>query len=142
MATRYERFNEITFEAYCRAAIDKSTLKERLKKAARTQWEKPFSAFPDAAVQAFALEDTEINRIETESMTFQILGEKIQVNDAKLGQALLSLLPREREIIMLRYFVCLKDTEIARRLTMSRATVQRRRKKAEMKLRMFMEDSP
>lgn len=134
MATRYEQFNEITFEAYCKAAIDKSTLKERLRKAARSQWEQPFSTFPDTAIQSISQDDVETGSIENAPMTFLIQNEKIQVGDLKLGQALYLLLPREREIIMLYYFVCLKDDEIAKRLTMSRATVQRRRKKAELKL--------
>lgn len=45
MATRYERYNEITFDAYCKAAVDKAILKERLKKAARGQPEQSWSHF-------------------------------------------------------------------------------------------------
>ena len=47
MDERYERFNEITFEAYCKAAIDKAVLKERQRKAARAEKEIPFSALTD-----------------------------------------------------------------------------------------------
>lgn len=41
MATRYESFNEMTFEAYVRSAIKKSVLKKRIKKTAQDSWDKP-----------------------------------------------------------------------------------------------------
>ncbi len=34
---RYERFNEITFEAYCKKAIDRAILKVRQRQAARSK---------------------------------------------------------------------------------------------------------
>ena len=41
MTTRYEAFNEVTFEAYIKSAIDKAILKERMKKAARASGSGP-----------------------------------------------------------------------------------------------------
>ena len=73
--------------------------------------------------------------------TYQIQGQAIQIKDQKLGQALSSLLPKDREIILLYYFLGLRDEAVANRLNMSRATVQRRREKAQKKLKMILEES-
>lgn len=80
--------------------------------------------------------------MEDKAMYLLIHGEKIPVGDLKMGHALTFLVPKEREIIMLYYFVCLKDEEIAKKLSMRRATVQRWRKKAEHKLRKLLESEP
>ena len=39
--TRYEIFNEMLFEAYCKKAITNAVKKERYKKAARGRIEQP-----------------------------------------------------------------------------------------------------
>lgn len=43
MDARYEQFNELSFEAYIKSAIDKSVLKARIRKAARQEKEQPIS---------------------------------------------------------------------------------------------------
>ena len=139
MATRYERYNEITFDAYCKAAVDKAILKERLKKAGKGQREQPLSSLTEKDIPAVPMDKSEQSRLEDTALTFQVSGEIITVKGVKLGQAIACLLPKERSIILLRYFRGMRDGEIAQRLNMARATVQRKRKKAEAKLRLFLE---
>lgn len=139
MATRYERYNEITFDAYCKSAVDKAILKERLKKAGKGQREQPLSSLMEKDIPAVPMDKSEQGCLEDTELTFQVSSEIITVKGVKLGQAIACLLPRERAIILLRYFRGMRDGEIAQRLNMARATVQRKRKKAEAKLRLFLE---
>lgn len=142
MATRYERYNEITFDAYCKAAVDKAILKERLKKAARGQREQSLSALTGEDLPTASLDELEQSTSERVGQSFRVLDEIIQVKDLKLGQALSCLLPQERAIILLRYFRGMRDGKIASRLSMANSTVHRKRKKAEAKLRILLEAGP
>ena len=48
--SRYEYFNEITFEAYCKRAIDRAILKARQRQAARAKREISLSELPENAL--------------------------------------------------------------------------------------------
>lgn len=137
---RYEDYNEMLYEAYCKAAIDNAILKARQKKAAHGQLVASLSDLSDADLLSLA--DKWEPELPDEPFTYLIRGQAIQVKDRRLGQALFSLLPRDREIILLYYFLGLRDEAVAKRLNMSRATVQRRREKAQKKLKTILEESP
>ena len=137
---RYEDYNEMLYEAYCKAAIDNAILKARQKKAAHGQRMFSLSNLSDA--ELLSLADEWEPELPDESFTYHIREQTIQIKDQKLGQALSSLLPRDREIILLYYFLGLRDEAVAKRLNMSRATVQRRREKAQKKLKTILEESP
>ncbi len=141
MATKYESFNEITFEAYIKSAIDKSILKERLKKAARCKLEQSYSALTDTKLYELSQEDAEISHIERNCRMFQVQGINVPVYCEKLGQALSYLMPRDREIILLYFFVGAKTKSIARAMNIDPTTVRRHRKAAIRKMRDYLEDS-
>lgn len=137
---RYEDYNEMLYEAYCKAAIDNAILKARQKKAAHGQLVSSLSDLSDADLLSLADEwETEL---PDKPLTYHTQGQTIRIKDQKLGQALSSLLPKDREIILLYYFLGLRDEAVAKRLNMSRATVQRRREKAQKKLKTILEESP
>ncbi|WP_162612133.1 sigma-70 family RNA polymerase sigma factor [Flavonifractor sp. An306] len=137
---RYEDYNEMLYEAYCKAAIDNAILKARQKKVAHGQRVSPLSDLSDADL--FSLADEWEPELPDEPFTYYIREQAIQIKDQKLGQALSSLLPKDREIILLYYFLGLRDEAVAKRLNMSRATVQRRREKAQKKLKTILEENP
>lgn len=137
---RYENYNEMLYEAYCKAAIDNAILKARQKKVAHGQRVSPLSDLSDADL--FSLADEWEPELPDEPFTYYIREQAIQIKDQKLGQALSSLLPKDREIILLYYFLGLRDEAVAKRLNMSRATVQRRREKAQKKLKTILEENP
>lgn len=141
MATRYEEFNEVTFESYVKSAIDKSILKERLKKTARGQWEQSYSTLTDAILYEISHEDTEISQSERSCQIFRVRNVNIPVYGKKLGQALSYLMPKDREIILLYFFVGEKTDRIACMMDIDPTTVRRRRKAALQKLRVFLEDT-
>lgn len=141
MTTRYEAFNEVTFEAYVKSAIDRSILKERLKKAERGQWEQPYSALTDAMLYELSHEDAGISQAERSCRVFQAQGVTVPVYSEELGQALSYLMPRDREIILLYFFVGEKTDRIAHMMGIDPTTVWRRRKAAMQKLRELLEDT-
>lgn len=139
MATRYELFNEVTFVAYVKSAIDRSVLKERIKKAERNRLEQPYSVLTDAMLCDLSHEDSEISRVERNCRTFQTQGINVPIYNEKLGEALSCLMPRDREIILLYFFIGTKTQAIARIMNISPATVRRHRKTAIRKLRDYLE---
>lgn len=141
MATKYEAFNEVTFEAYIKSAIDKSILKERLKKAERGQLEQPYSVLTDTMLYELSQEDTGISQVERSCRIFRVQDANIPVYNEKLGQAISYLMPRDREIILLYFFVGEKTEAIAHMMNIDPTTVRRHRKTAIRKLRDFLEDS-
>ena len=141
MKIHYERFNELAFEVYCKTSIDNAIMQERKRKAARAKWEQSFSTLPDAALYSIGRLDPEMDAAEIEPVVFHVRRRRVLVNDTKLGQALSLLLPRDREIVILRYFVGMREERIARELKISRATVNRRLRNAETRMRTLMEES-
>ena len=139
MDERYMRFNEITFEAYIKRAIDRSVQKARLKKAERGKSEQPFSMLSDAVLYTLAAESTATERTEMECRVFEVRGIHIPVYGYELGQSLSFLLPRDREIILLYFFLGLSDQQIGRVVGASQTTIQRRRTEALGKLQDILE---
>lgn len=138
MAALYEQFNEILFESYCKRCIDNAVRKERMKKLARAQWERSFSSMTDAELYGLEREDLALDEVEREDIRFIVRGKEVHLHNSGLGNALYFLIPRDREIILLYYFMDMNDDEIARELTIPRATVQRRRNAAKEKLRVLL----
>ena len=138
MQERYKRFNEVTFDAYCKAAIDKSILKERKRKSEQNQKELTFSMLDNETLNMIVNTEDDIEALTKNCKTFYILGKVIGVQDEWLGNALFSLLPKDRTIILLYYFESMRDEQIAQAIHSSRATVQRRRNIAKQKLKDYM----
>ena len=139
MTTRYERFNELIFESYCKTCIDNAIAKERKRKYILAQRERSISALTDAELYTLSKDQPEFEEIEEEHEDFFVGGSMFQVRDQRIGRALAYLLPRDREIILLYYFAEMNDDEIAGELRISRATVQRRRTLAKLKLKDLLE---
>lgn len=133
--SRCEQFNEITFEAYCKAAINNAVLKVRQRRAQREKREVLLSDLPENALYHVGAEDVNLERAETECRAFRVRGADVSVSDQRLAQAISYLLPKDREIVLLSYFAGLTDEEVAQRVDLSRSTVQRRRTSALDKLR-------
>ena len=142
MDNRYEQFNEITFEAYIKSAIDRAVKKARKKQADREQREQSFSTLTDAILYSISQKDTEIRQaeqVEQPRQAFFVQGENISISVDKLGQTLSLLLPRDREIVLMYYCQKMNDKKISHILGISRSTVQRHRNNVIKKLRTLLE---
>ena len=144
MATskHYVKYNEIIFKAYTMTCIDKAIAQGRRKKLARGKWEQSLSSMLDTALNTYGNNDPEIERMEMEPVVFEVKEFRAHVRNSKLGQAISFLLPKNRDIIILYYFVGMADDEVARCMHISTATANRRRKAAEKSLLELMEDIP
>lgn len=71
---------------------------------------------------------------------FPLLGMEIEVLDADLVRALAALPTDRRAIILLYYFLEMRDEEIGTRLGLSRPAVQRRRTSTLDMLRKILEE--
>lgn len=142
--SRFEIFNEIMFEAYCKKAVSNATKKERQKKSKRGQMEQSLSALTDAALYSLATETAESDGAEQseEPYTFHVQGMNIPVYNPKLSKALFYLMPKDREIILLYYFKGLKYTQIAPLVHISASAVSRRNRAATKRLRELIENAP
>ena len=62
--SRFEIFNEIMFEVYCKKAVSNATKKERQKKSKRGQMAQSLSALTDAALYSLTAESDEAEQPE------------------------------------------------------------------------------
>lgn len=110
--TRFEKFNEMLFESYCKKSVSNAIKKEREKKAARGQLELSFSVLTDAVLYALSTQNERTSQPEKPCQVFSVQGMNIPVYHEKLGQALSHLMPKDREIILLYFFKGLKDAKV------------------------------
>lgn len=142
MNEQFERYNEITFEAYCKAAIDNAIHRGVRKKERRAEREPPLTELNDAVLFRLDPTDAPQEAVLEEAITFDVCDQRITVHNAALGQALTYLPRRKREITLLYFFEDLTDAEIAAKLDMSVSAVQRQRNRAVCWLRDFLMEVP
>ena len=81
-----------------------------------------------------------IDQYAPDRRVFPLLGMEIEVIDADLVQALSALSADRRAIILLSYFLEMRDEEIGKCLGLSRPAVQRRRTSTLNMLRKILEE--
>lgn len=135
MNIRYQAYNELTFEAYCKTSIDRAILKGRMERAKRAALEVPLSDLTEADLYRLYVQSQETPIYVSEQITFTVQGINIPVRDAQLGRALSFLLPKYRDVVLLHYFMDMSDPQIASLLHISKSAVQRRRTAALERLK-------
>ena len=141
MDKRYEKYNELMFTLYSMSSVDNGINKEKQRKNARSNWQLSMSVLTDSVLCALA-GDSGIEHLHEESYhTFNVHGVDVPVYSERLAKAILYLLPRDRDIILLYYFLGMTDERIAKSMGMKLPTVNYRRKVAREKLRSFLEDT-
>lgn len=141
MNSRYERYNEIVFEAYCKVVIDHAIGRGKKEKAHRAKFEIAFSSLPEKSLLSLTADEPDVaEQIEQKSPpdTFHVQDYHIDVHNPQLGQALRYLNRKDRGIILLYHFLNMSDAEVGKILDLSRSTIQRRRVAAQRKLRNLL----
>lgn len=139
MEKRFERYNEITFEAYCKRSIERAIRKARMEKAERAAHETSLNALTEEFLYRVSGDCVPIDEQICETVTFTVQDAIIVVHDLRLGQALTYLHPRTRTILLMSYFLELSDAKIADKLNLSKSAVQRWRTVGERHLRSLLE---
>ena len=103
--------------------------KKELKR--RKDKEIPFCELPEIVVEKLAVWDEYMS----DYTVFEVCGVEIRVLDEELSKALKQLSERNRENLLMYYFLEMSDTEIAKAQKISRAGVFKNRCRALQKLR-------
>ena len=136
---KYERYNEATFEAYIKAAIDYALIRYRKQRAKQAEHEVYLADLPEYWA---ARPSTELSAVENgeASVSFTVDGISVDVHDPDLAYALRFLVPQKRAILLLAYFLGKSDAEIGKELHISKSAAQRRRASALKRMRSLMGD--
>lgn len=129
-------YQEQTFDSYAKKVIRNEGKNARKELSRRAKREVSLSSLPEEALFHLSSEDV----YHPESMTFFVWGEAVTVHDVLLGQALASLPPQRRDVILLSYFLEQTDLQIGARLHLDPSTIRYRRKTALQRLKELLED--
>lgn len=128
-------FQERTFDVFC-----KNTIKNLSAYALRTYYnaQKRRQSLADNMNQEISSTSVE-DVYHTYGRTYTVRGITMVVRDEVMGECLQFIPPDKRSVLLLSYFGECSDTEIAKILGISNATVFYRKKNALRRLRKLME---
>jgi len=124
------------FDSFC---------KKVLKNEARNYYGE-IKRLRDKEVSFSELTERELEQLSTTDeyfkveQTFNVLGNAVIVNDESIAEALRNLPERNRDIILLSYYLELSDGEIGKKLNMIRSTVQYQRTSTLRELKKILEE--
>ena len=124
------------FDAYCKHLLKNEVIDTIRGEKRMGQREVTFSDLTKAERSQLQY----IDQYAPDRRVFPLLGMEIEVIDADLVQALSALSADRRAIILLSYFLEMRDEEIGKCLGLSRSAVQRRRTSTLDMLRKILEE--
>ena len=124
------------FDAYCKRLLKNEVIDTIRGEKRMSQREVTFSDSTKAERGQLQY----IDQYAPDRRVFPLLGMEIEVIDADLVQALSVLSADRRAIILLSYFLEMRDEEIGKCLGLSRPAVQRRRTSTLDMLRKILEE--
>ena len=133
-----EQNKQHAFNAYCRRIVKNEAINIQLEYDRQSQREVSFSELSQRELQS--LRDLQhVDRYVPDRQIFDVLSIPVEVEDSGLAWALSTLTVEQRNIVLLFYFVDMKDGEIAKRLQLKRSTVQYQRTSILEELRKRLE---
>lgn len=96
-----------------------------------------FCEIPEIIIEQLAVWD----EYESDYTAFQVCGVEIRVLDDGLAQALKSLPEREREIVLMYFFLDMSDMEIGKRFNIDRSSSYRSRRKSLETIRRMLKEN-
>lgn len=112
---QFHTFQEQTFDSFITHLVTNEGKNARKEIAHRAEKEIAMSQLMDSELARIAVTDT----YNFEEMTFSVNDETVIVKDVLLGQAIASLPPMRREVILLSYFLGKNDPQIAKLLKLT-----------------------
>jgi RNA polymerase sigma factor (sigma-70 family) len=133
----HELDKQRVFDSYCKKVIKNEARDYHKIMKRRRNKEISFSALSQKKLEQLSTMDM---YFATEQI-FNVLGDDIVVTNESVAEALRNLPEqRNRDIILLYYFLELTDGEIGKKLDMIRSTVQYRRQSTLRELKKIMEE--
>ena len=132
---QHEQDKRHAFDSFCKKVLKNEARNcyDEIKR--RRDKEVSFSELSEQALEQIATVD---KYFATEQI-FSVLGHDVIVTDELIAEGLRSLPGRQRDIILLHYFLELSDGEIGKMLNLIRTTVQYQRAATLRQLKKFME---
>ena len=126
------------FDSICRKVLRDESRNYKKRLARRAEKEINLSELSEAELgQLHAMDEYPLD-----SIYFDVLEYRVPVKDDRLAEALAALSSKKRDVILLSYFLDMKDTEIAEKLKVVGSTIHRRRTRSleELKLRLEVKE--
>lgn len=126
------------FDSVCRKILRNESRNYNKQLARRSEKEVSLSDLSEKELgQLYAMDV-----YPSDSTYFDVLEYRVGVKDDRLAEALAALPSQKRDVILLSYFLDMKDTEIAEKLKVVGSTIHRRRKSSleELKLRLEVKE--
>lgn len=133
---QFYTYQEQTFDSYVAAVIKNESKDAKKELARRADRVITMSQLMKDELAQIAAED----KYDLDGMTFNVDGDTVIVRDMLLGQAIASLPPQRREVILLSYFLGKNDPQIAALLHLGKDAVFFRRNSTLERLRKILED--
>ncbi|MBO0468528.1 sigma-70 family RNA polymerase sigma factor [Enterococcus plantarum] len=122
----HEKTTQHQFDSFCKKVVNfekKDYFKEISRKS---QKEIPFSALsPDELEQLYSFDEYSIN-----SSLFEVIGYDIAIKNDLLAEAIKQLPSKDKDILLMYYFLEMNDNEISKETNVARRTIAYHRKKA------------
>lgn len=122
------------YDRVCKLALKGVVIDYRRYLDNRQKHEILFSEMPELKINELST----VDEYKCELYNFQVLGYAIEVKDALLAEALQHLTEKNRNVVLLAYFLGMTDTEIAREMHLVSNTIKEHRKRSLELLRQKM----
>lgn len=131
---RHEEHKQHTFDSFCKKVLKCEAYNGYREISRRQKHEITFSELPEEAMEQLAAYD----RYPWEYAPFTACGDVILIENDRLADALDALPQKNREILLMYWFLDMADREIAEYLHLARKTVNNRRLKSYRLLKELM----
>ena len=131
---RYYEHKQHTFDSFCKRAIKYEALNANRQIRYRRNCEISLSELPEEIMEQLAVYD----EYPWEYTSFQIGKETVLVKDDRLAEALSAIPEKERNIILMYWFLDMADRDIADHMGIARRTVNTHRQRAYRLLKKLM----
>lgn len=132
----FQQYQEQTFDSFAKRLIRNEGRNAKKELARQSEREVSLSSLPFDSLSAISHED----KYSLEKFGIHTQVAKVEVFDHLLGQAIMSLAPKWRDIIVMYYFLNLGDTEIGGVLKLTPGAIRHRREVALDQLKTLLED--
>lgn len=132
----YEKTIEHQFDSFC-----KTVLRNQVRNIyeENRRWKNYFVSLelltPDDLANICSFDN-----YKAESISFSILDYEVSIEDIFIAQAIESLSKKRQDIILLSFFLDMKEKDIATLLNLAQSTIHYHKENALMELRIFMEE--
>lgn len=138
MTTEKQTIIEQQFDSFCKTVIRNAALdfyRAHMRLASR---EIPFSQLTKEMLEELSLDEE--GAPDARPFWVPVLNTQVDVRDVRLGDALDALAPRNRQVLLLSFFLNMNNTEVGKLLRINPVTVAMYKSTAVRLLKELMED--